>query len=74
VSDFREHVTGALWLTRTTEQPAVMVTHPRPLEVFDQMLSGPPYTKPPKPAWHPVMHQLIGLVVGLGLAAGVVFR
>ena len=67
LNDFDRDVTGALWIARTTEQPAVLVPRPRPTTPFDQLMAGASYPKPPKRAWHPVMHQLIGVLAGVSL-------
>jgi hypothetical protein len=55
----------ALWQTETTVQPRI--PQPRPLDVFDQMLQADPYPSR-KQTWHPIVHQLIGMAVGVGLA------
>jgi len=72
LNDFDRDVTGALWIARTTEQPAVLVPRPRPTTPFDQLMAGAAYPKPPKRPWHPFIHQLMGLAVGAGLADVVV--
>jgi hypothetical protein len=40
----------ALWAASTTDQP--LVPHPRPVDVFDQLVGGQPYPRPrPRPTW-----------------------